>query len=42
MANAADRTAELSPARRRHGAAVRRSKFVGRGRQTRATACPEL
>ena len=42
MANAADRTAELSLARRRHGAAVRRSRFVRRGRQTRATACPEL
>ena len=42
MAIAADRTAELSLARRRHGAAVRRSRFVRRGRQTRATACPEL
>src|SRR6202453_470935 len=42
MANAADRTAELSLARRRHGAAVRRSRIVRRWRQTRATACLEL
>jgi hypothetical protein len=42
IANAADRTAELSLARRRHGAAVRRSRIVRRWRQTRATACPEL
>jgi len=28
MANAPDRTAELSLARRRHGAAVRRSRIV--------------
>jgi hypothetical protein len=40
MANAADKTAELSPARIRHGAAIRRSRFVRRWRQTKATGCP--